>query len=293
MLAIHMPSCRRRRGGRLHHSDGAWGAMPGQRRGGRPPSHDIGAWLVGEAELRAALDDLHRIGAILLTGLAPTAAATEAALSRLGTLCSTIFGTLWTFTADSAHADSACDCRAIPPHTDGTYERDPRGLQAFHVLRPASSGGVTGLVDGLRWALALATDHPDAVALLAATPLPARYTEPGVDRRVAHPVFDAAAGEASLLHRLRVVHWNPADRTPHLPAPADADHLLDALSLAEHRLSEPARRVDVHLQPGELLLIDNHRALHSRTAFSGERAVCGAHLGRATWESRWRTTRPK
>lgn len=35
----------------------------------------------------------------------------------------------------------------------------------------------------------------------------------------------------------------------------------------------------VQLTPGTVLSVDNHRVLHGRSAFDGQRRVCGAYIG--------------
>ena len=37
------------------------------------------------------------------------------------------------------------------------------------------------------------------------------------------------------------------------------------------------------LRPGRLLLVDNWRVLHGRTAFIGRRELCGCYLPRDDW----------
>lgn len=257
--------------------------------------------LLDDAVVHHLLDDLHRHGAVLIDGVGTTTADTGALLERIGPLRRSTFGSLWSFGPDGEHADGAYARHALEPHTDGTYERDPPGIQAFHVLQPAPSGGETLLVDGLAAALALAQVDAFAFELLSLVHLPAAYRGRGVDRRAAHPTLrlrpdpaaeaDPTRRPEDLLARLDAMVWNPADRLPHLLAdPTEQAALSAALRTLHELVLEPARTLRLNLQPGEVLLIDNHRVLHGRTAFTGDRRVCGAYLDRVTWESRWRAT---
>jgi trimethyllysine dioxygenase len=44
----------------------------------------------------------------------------------------------------------------------------------------------------------------------------------------------------------------------------------------------------VKLQEGEMVVIDNHRVCHGRTAFTGYRNLVGCYIGRDDWESKLR-----
>ena len=43
------------------------------------------------------------------------------------------------------------------------------------------------------------------------------------------------------------------------------------------------------LEPGTVLIIDNWRVLHGRTAFKGQRHMCGSYIARSDWISMART----
>ena len=42
------------------------------------------------------------------------------------------------------------------------------------------------------------------------------------------------------------------------------------------------------LQPGTVLLVDNWRVTHARTAYTGGRAMSGCYIARGDWRSRAR-----
>jgi hypothetical protein len=45
------------------------------------------------------------------------------------------------------------------------------------------------------------------------------------------------------------------------------------MRLAEAFLADPANTVQMQLEPGQILLIDNHRYLHGRSKFQGQRLL--------------------
>ncbi|CAN0267705.1 unnamed protein product, partial [Phaeothamnion confervicola] len=58
-----------------------------------------------------------------------------------------------------------------------------------------------------------------------------------------------------------------------------------ALSAA---IRDPAAVASVLLQPGDMVVANNHRTLHGRLAFEGRRRMVGCYVGRDELESRAR-----
>ena len=61
-----------------------------------------------------------------------------------------------------------------------------------------------------------------------------------------------------------------------------------ARALLGHRFVAPGASKHCALRPGTILVVDNWRVLHGRTAFTGKRVMAGAYLHREDVESRWR-----
>ncbi|HJL03699.1 MAG TPA: TauD/TfdA family dioxygenase [Polyangiaceae bacterium LLY-WYZ-15_(1-7)] len=243
------------------------------------PSARWDALLHDDAALAAWLEAIARRGFAFVDGVPVAPAATRALLERVGPLRCTLFGDLWDFTADLAHGDTAYTTLAIGPHTDGTYFTDPPGLQAFHCLAFDGAGGESLLVDGLALDARLREELPEGRRLLAETPVPWRYLEPGVHLRAVAPVLDLSPG--GTLRSLRV---NDGDRAPFEPPSGWYAAWSRLLALAE----DAAFVFRFRLRPGRVLLFDNHRVLHGRAAFEGHRRLCGAYLDRDVFESRLR-----
>lgn len=109
---------------------------------------------------------------------------------------------------------------------------------------------------------------------------------------------------------LRQVRWNNNDRTiinwhdPRLVLPWYASpsilsvHNLgcsadlfgfrryDAIRHWDSCLKSPDSEFWVQLAPGTAVIVDNHRVLHGRSAFTGKRRVCGAYIGRDDYRAR-------
>ena len=179
---------------------------------------------------------------------------------------------------------SASTTLEIGPHTDGTYSNDAPGLLGLHCWQDAASGGESVVVDGLRVAAQLATTDPAAFRLLSETDIPGQYVGDGVHLVARRPALRHEGG------RLTQVSFNHHDRAPFvLPEPA-MGRLFDALHEFDRLTRRDDHVVELHLRPGELLLLDNWRVLHARRAFAGERRFAGGYVNREDVESTMRLT---
>lgn len=140
----------------------------------------------------------------------------------------------------------AGSARFTPFHTDSQdFLGAPPGLQVMVCRRAAASGGETRLLDG--WALLdrLARTDPPLHDALTRTPRLHRFYFGDVTR----PTVADVGGHFA---------WT------HSPMPA-----TDAIGTALAREIEREPVIEVAVQAGETLLVDNHRMLHGRNAFIG------------------------
>lgn len=134
-----------------------------------------------------------------------------------------------------------------PFHTDSQdYLGAPPGLQIMICRRAALSGGATRLIDG--WALLerIERDDPALFESLFAAP-----------RR--HPFYFGDLARPTVM-TTGVLAWT------HAPAAA-----TDPIGRALHPHLAQAPVIELAVCDGDMLLVDNHRMLHGRTAFRGER----------------------
>ena len=66
-----------------------------------------------------------------------------------------------------------------------------------------------------------------------------------------------------------------------------------ALKAFEKILEDTRFHINTPLQPGELVVFDNARVLHSRTAFEGARHMEGAYLEWGAFYATWRSLQPQ
>lgn len=280
------------------------------------------AWMADDGAVLSGLLALRDYGVVLVEGVPHTDAATEAALRRIAFLRPTMYsaGGMWRteVRADGAadNTDTAYSTLALPAHTDGNYFTEPPGLQAFHALvADAGGGGDSLLVDGFAVGEQLRAADPEAFALLCAFPLRYAHTEAATVVTAEHAVF-ALRDDGGLA----AVRFNNDDRASVAPlpsmrgvasaartalggAPADGaapsplasptvvPRLYAALAALLRTLRAPSNEVWLGLRPGTLLIFDNGRVLHGRSALSSARSrrvLAGAYIGADEWRGRLR-----
>ncbi len=228
----------------------------------------------------------------------PTPTDTEALIRRIAFIRETHYGGFWDFTSDLAHGDTAYTDLALQAHTDTTYFTDPAGLQMFHLLSHTASktsasgtkgpsGGESLLVDGFLAAAVLKDVHPDAYDTLSRVRI--RTHSAGDENTMIRPLLDG--GYPILQHdeatgELVLVRYNNDDRSVLRIDADDVEPFYDALTKWNAILTNPEGEYRVQLKPGTPLIFDNHRVLHGRAAFVGNRRLCGAYVNHDDYRSR-------
>ncbi|GBP03087.1 Trimethyllysine dioxygenase, mitochondrial [Eumeta japonica] len=254
-----------------------------------------------------------------------TLEGTEEVCKRLGGIQHTLFGGMWKFTSQAVHADTAYSTLPLAPHNDSTYFTEATGsrsaihsrlfgteqdsargispktlspktvkvypervqLQVLHCLEHRDgSGGDTILVDGFYGAARLREQHPEYFRLLSTYELEAEYIEEGHHYRHAAPVISTnpATGD------LKQIRFNIYDRAPMaFRSGEECRSYYSALKALAHFYQDPGNQFRFKLTPGLIVVMDNFRLLHGRTAFTGSRVLCGCYVSRSDWLDRART----
>jgi gamma-butyrobetaine dioxygenase len=151
-------------------------------------------------------------------------------------------------------------------HTDNPYREPVPGFQALHALIASSEGGESLFADGFALAEHLRASAPEAFAQLTTTAVPFHYRSRDAELRAERPLIQLSVrGEVS------AVHYNSRSIAPlALPARA-ASRFYAAYRQLAKLLRDPRFQLRTQLHTGALVVFDNQRTLHGRTAFSSSR----------------------
>jgi trimethyllysine dioxygenase len=189
----------------------------------------------------------------------------------------------------------------------------------FHLIEFNGDGGQTLLVDAFRVAHEMRTHHRDDYETLCRIPVPSQY----LDRVRMHgrartytwthalthahgcamqrgkielrpldasPIFvRGAAADAGAEPPLLQVRYNNDDRAPLRGLSVeDVAAFYRAHRTFNRLIRDPRLEYRFQLSAGTVLLFDNHRLLHGRTAFRGHRRLIGCYLNGDDYRSRLR-----
>ena len=151
-------------------------------------------------------------------------------------------------------------------HTDNPYREPVPGFQALHALVTSNEGGASLFADGFALAAQLHSEAPDDFALLAGTAVPFLYRSQDAELYAERPLI-----QLSTTGVVRAVHYNSRSIAPLSIAPAAAARFYAAYRRFASLLREPRYQLHTRLGAGTLVVFDNQRILHGRTAFSSAR----------------------
>ena len=240
------------------------------------------------AGMHRVLATLRDRGVVLLKGVPCEPADTERLARLLGPIHETSYGRVFDLESRPGVFVAGTTSRAQTPHTDEPFRYTPPGYLFFHSIRAGAEGGGTSLlVDGFAVADELRRDEPAAFELLCRVPVQFHRWHGGEDSfRTEAPVITLSfdGGYAG-------IRYNDRASAP-IDLPAELlEQTMAALAHFVARLCEPRFQAQVLLQPGDLLVFDNHRVLHGRTAFDPNRAhrlLRSCHVDRDAVHSRLR-----
>ncbi|MDF2763810.1 MAG: gamma-butyrobetaine,2-oxoglutarate dioxygenase, partial [Rhodospirillales bacterium] len=160
------------------------------------------------------------------------------------------------------------------------------GYQLLHCLVADAPGGDTLLVDGFAAAERMRAKDPDGFELLARVPRPFRFADAASDLRAHFPIIGLGYDGA-----VKEIHFNNRSAAP-LDIPAElVEPYMEAYRRFARILARPELTLVLRLAPGDLVVMENGRALHGRSGFdpnAGARHLQGCYVDKDGVESRHR-----
>lgn len=160
---------------------------------------------------------------------------------------------------------------AIGFHTDQPFLDEPPRYQLLQSIREATRGGDSILADGEAAFRYLASLDVEAADLLRRTPVRFHRQQKQFEREVISPIVTLHDGRVHVRSSYFTVapYQVPFDRMAAWYRAHDQFVRI---------LRDPRHHFAFRLRPGDVLVYDNHRMLHGRTAFSGPRWVRGVYF---------------
>ena len=233
------------------------------------------------ADPRARCEWLRRLvceGMAFLESVPTTHHAMLDALTFVGRVIDTNYGVVFDVRSVPQPENLAYSDLGLGLHTDNPYREPVPGFQALHCLAAAPDGGDNLFADGFAIAEHLRARRPDLFPVLTSTLVPFRYRSKDAELNSERPLIELDAGD-----RVIAINYNNRSIAP-LTLPAAelpkfyGAYRAFALELREPRYSMPTKLVD-----GQLVVFDNRRTLHGRTAYASAkylRHLQGCYLTR-------------
>jgi len=243
-----------------------------------PPVHSWQAYASSDGVRLRCLRELLSTGFMLLRGVPPVPGAITDVVASFGFVRETNFGRLFDVRIEAAAANLAYARLPIPPHTDNPYRDPVPTLQALHCLAGSADGGETGLLDGFRAAAQLRAEDPPAFDRLTRTLVTFAYADVSTQLRASRPMI--GLNQAGMIREIR---YNSMSMEPMRPRsgvlPGEAAEEMHEFYVAYRVFAAILLRASgtlrFSLAPGDCLVFDNTRILHSR---SGSSAAGRRHL---------------
>jgi gamma-butyrobetaine dioxygenase len=228
------------------------------------------------AELLSWLEAFLTLGFVIFEGVPSSPGSVLEVGAMFGFTRETNFGALFNVRSTPEATDLAYTAVALDPHTDNPYRTPVPGIQLLHCLINETRGGLSTLVDGFAVAQALRQEDAEAFNALATTPVRFKYIDADTELTASAPPI-----ELDVTGALKAIHFSPRLDFVPLFAPERLEAYYRARRKFDHRLRAPDFEIRFLLRTGDLVMFDNCRLLHGRTAFEpaeGLRHLQGCYI---------------
>jgi gamma-butyrobetaine dioxygenase len=205
-------------------------------------------------------------GIAFLSGVPTIEGTIIEAMGHVGRVAETNYGLLFDVRSVARPENLAYSDFGLGLHTDNPYRDPVPGFQALHVLVSSPDGGDSLLGDGFALAEHLRQIDPESFRVLSTTPVPFLYRSAGAELYSEKPLI-----RLDVRGRVVAVHYNNRSIAPVNLPPEDSDAFYAAYRRFAGLLRDGRFQVRLSLGDGDLMVFDNQRTLHGRTAFSSAR----------------------
>lgn len=226
----------------------------------------------------AWLTDLLNDGIAFLRGLPCDEAALLTTVDSIGQVLETNYGRVFDVRSVPQPENLAYSDLGLGLHTDNPYREPVPGFQALHAMVTSPEGGESLFADGFAIAEYLRATEPEAFRTLTQTAVPFSYSSKDAELYAERPLIQLSCDGVVV-----AVHYNSRSIAPLRLAPREMEHFYASYRLFASLLRNPRFHLKLRLTDGDLVVFDNRRILHGRTAFSSAkflRHLRGCYLTR-------------
>ena len=211
--------------------------------------------------------------------------------NSIGSVRRTNFGECFNVKSKPDPNDLAYTSLALAPHTDNPYRNPVPCIQLLHCIKSNVSGGLSTLVDGLTVTDDLKKENPKYYKILTEVNVKFKFIDKDVVLENWSPLIELNNDKS-----FKQVRFSPRlDFVPIIDK-----NKLDVFYKARKRLSEMYNsekyRIEFKLENEDLIMMDNYRLLHGRTAYEvndGERFLQGCYIDYDSTEGKLRHLKRK
>lgn len=249
----------------------------------RLPCVDYTDYMRTSAGLRAWIEAVKCHGIVLLRNVPQTDGRLLEVAHRIGPVRASNFGEYYDVVSKPDPNASAYTAMGLELHTDLANWRSPPDVQLLFCLENGVRGGESVFADGFKVAEDLRAADPDAFRLLSSHAVEYRFHDDNCDIRTAAPVIEL--DRDGRLARIRFNNWlrGVLEIPESLVVP-----MYEALGKFWRMLRDTKYRLNLRLEPGDLISYNNNRVLHGRAPFdetSGGRHLQGCYLNQEDVDS--------
>ena len=209
----------------------------------------------------------------------------------IGVVRPTNFGILFDVKSVRKANDLAYTPHSLAAHTDNPYRKPIPGIQILHCIKNDSKGGHSTLTDGFAVAEYLRKKHKIFFKLLTSVKI--RFTYVSKDTILENWGETIELNKNGSLKRVRL-----SPRLDYVPVlkKDQLNQFYKARSFFIKLCNSKKFMIQFKLEPGDLMIMDNYRTLHGRTAYSmniGERHLQGCYIDHDSAESKMKYLKKK
>ena len=205
---------------------------------------------------------------------------------KIGFIRETNFGKLFNVRSQKQPNDLAYTSIELESHTDNPYRKPVPSIQFLFCIENSCKGGDSTVVDGFKVAEDLKKENPQAFNILVNTLINYKFEDnDAILEKTGKIIKLSARGELKQIkysNRLDFVFYDE---------PKVLEEFYAAKRVMHQMINSDKYILQFHLEPGNLLIMNNYRTLHGRRSYNtseGSRWLQGLYIDHDSAESKYK-----